>query len=163
RRTMTTQTALPSSDREMCHQSIVAKSCRKLSHWRNLAFPEKRLERADVVCLNLAVARGIPGLEDLEVDKYVRTVDQWTDQFRSQLQQLERQFQHTPRKWKNDIRFFRVGMVQGFLGNVIGVRYIEEQKYAEAVYYTDPGQLFLHGLIDSKQGTCGNMAALHVA
>lgn len=31
------------------------------------------------------------------------------------------------------------------------------------IYYTDPGQLFLHGLIDTKLGSCGNMAAIHVA
>lgn len=54
-------------------------------------------------------------------------------------------------------------MLQGFLAYVIGIKYIEEQKLATAIYYTDPGQLFLHGLIDTKQGTCGNMAALHVA
>jgi hypothetical protein len=133
------------------------------THWQFLAEPDEQLEQADVVRLNLAVARGIRGLESLDVDMYVRTVDEWTERFRRDLPRMERNFEAAPHKWKNDIRFFRVGMLQGFLGGVIGVRYIEEQKHAEAVYYTNPGQLFLHGLIDTKQGTCGNMAALHVA
>jgi len=131
--------------------------------WQFLALPDQHLEQADVVRLNLAVARGIPGLEDLDVEKYVSTVDDWTVQFRRELPAMERTFRATPHKWKNDIRFFRVGMLQGFLGHVIGIKYIEEHKHAEAVHYTDPGQLFLHGLIDTNEGTCGNMPVLHVA
>ena len=133
------------------------------TQWHFLALCDEDLEQADVVRTNLAVARGIPGLESLDVEKYVRTVDDWTAQFRSELPGLERNFRATPYKWKNDVRFFRAGMLQGFLGHAVGIRYIEEQKHAQSVYYTDPGQLFLHGLIDTKQGTCGNMAALHVA
>jgi hypothetical protein len=40
---------------------------------------------------------------------------------------------------------------------------IEEQKDVKEIRYTNPGDLFLHGLIDTKRGTCGNMSALHVA
>src|SRR5438270_3578519 len=98
-------------------------------HWQFLALPHEQLEQADLVRLNLAVARGIPGLENLDVEKYVRTVDEWTAQFRRELPGMERNFKTTPWKWKNDIRFFRVGMLQGFLGHVIGIRYIEEQKH----------------------------------
>lgn len=131
--------------------------------WQFLALPDEQLEQANTVRLNLAVARGIPGLENLDVEKYVHMVDEWTELFSRELRGMERSFKATPWKWKSDIRFFRVGMLQGFLGHIIGIRYIEEQKHADAVYYTDPGQLFLHGLIDTKQGTCGNMATLHVA
>lgn len=31
------------------------------------------------------------------------------------------------------------------------------------MYYTDPCDLFLNGVMDRRRGTCGNMAALHVA
>jgi len=115
------------------------------------------------VRLNLAVAREIPGLADLDVGRYVRIVDDWTRQFARVLPGMEAQFRRTPENWNNDIRFFRVGMLQGFLGHEIGLRYIDEQRYAAAVRYTDPGDLFLHGLIDMKRGTCGNMPVLHVA
>jgi hypothetical protein len=113
-----------------------------ISHWQFLASPDDQLERADVVRLNLAIARGIPGLENLDVEKYVRTVDEWTETFRRELRGMERNLKATPQKWKNDIRFFRVGMLQGFLGHVIGIKYIEEQKHAEGVYYTDPVNCF---------------------
>lgn len=131
--------------------------------WQWLGLGDAFLDQADPVVLNLGVAVGIPGLETLEVSRYVSTVDDWTSAFERELPSLERMFAASPHKWKNDIHFFRCGMLQGFLGHEIGIKYIEEHKHAQEVVYTDPGQLFLHGLIDTKQGTCGNMAALHVA
>jgi len=128
-----------------------------------LALSDAELEKADVVLLNLAVAREIPALADLDVGRYVRIVDEWTRQFARLLPGMEATFRKTPKRWQDDIRFFRVGMLQGFLGHEIGIRYIEEQKKATAVRYTNPGDLFLNGLIDRRQGTCGNMATLHVA
>lgn len=134
---------------------------KNLWHW--LSLDDEQLGRADVVALNLAVAREIPGLQDLDVDRYCQIVDEWTSRFAAELPGMEAGFQRTPWKWKNDLRFFRVGMLQGFLGHEIGISYIDEQKYVDGVHYTDPSDLFLNGLIDRKQGTCGNMAALHVA
>jgi hypothetical protein len=131
--------------------------------WQLLALPDEELEQADVVVLNLAVAKEIPSLAKLQISNYVNVVDDWTAQFRRVLPSMEVQFRQTPERWRNDIRLFRVGMLQGFLGHEIGLRYIEEQKTATAVSYTNPGDLFLNGLIDTKRGTCGNMAALHVA
>jgi hypothetical protein len=133
------------------------------SIWQLLALDDSSLEKVDVVVLNLVVAKEIPALADLDIARYVRTVDDWTRQFRQVLPGMEQQFRKTPSRWKNDIRFFRVGMLMGFLGHEIGLRYIEEQKHGAKVSYTNPGDLFLNGLIDTKQGTCGNMPALHAA
>jgi hypothetical protein len=134
-----------------------------LTIWKLLALDEPELEKSDLVAANLTVARQIPALAKLDISRYVKTVDEWTQRFARQLPDMERMFTQTPARWKSDIRFFRVGMLQGFLGHEIGLRYIEEQKHATAVHYTDPSDLFINGLIDKKQGTCGNMAALHVA
>ena len=133
------------------------------SIWQLLALDDSSLEKVDVVVLNLVVAKGIPALANLNIARYVRTVDDWTRQFRRVLPDMERQFRETPERWKNDIRFFRVGMLMGFLGHEIGIRYIEEKKHGTEFHYTNPGDLFLNGLIDTKQGTCGNMPALHAA
>lgn len=141
----------------------MASAGRTTSVWALLALNDEQLEKADLVILNLAVARGIPSLAQLEISQYVEVVDGWANQFARWLPQAEQSFNRTPWKWKDDIRFFRIGMLQGFLGHQIGIRYIEEQKNNQAVRYTNPGDLFLNGLIDTKQGTCGNMAALHVA
>jgi len=65
--------------------------------------------------------------------------------------------------YKNDIRFFRLLALAGFFHEELGIRYREDQKNIRSIEYKDPGDLFLHGLMDTRQGTCGTMAALWVA
>jgi hypothetical protein len=45
----------------------------------------------------------------------------------------------------------------------LGVRYKEELKQPGWILYTNPSDLFLNGVIDTRQGSCGNMALLVVA
>lgn len=82
---------------------------------------------------------------------------------RRRLPSAERVFRRTPQDWKNDVNFFRLGVLCGYLEHEAGIAYNEDQRTATAVYYTDPSDLFLNGVMDTRQGTCGNMAALHVA
>lgn len=133
-----------------------------------LALSNEELEKVDVLELNLAVAREIQGLENLDYEQYRDALDDWTEEFVLWLPTVEHAFHRNPGNYKNDINFFRLGMLAQFLDEHIGVRYIDEQKEAiknglEEIRYTDPADLFLFGLIDRKQGTCGNMPTLHVA
>lgn len=130
--------------------------------WRLLDLCDADLERIDLVVMNLAVARGIPALAELEVARYARVVDEWTVQFTRWLRGAEPRFHKTPQHWKNDIRFFRIGMLAGYMGKYLGLGYVPEQRHAGAIWYTNPSDLFLNGLIDTKRGTCGSMPVLHV-
>lgn len=131
--------------------------------WQLLDLCDADLERADLVAMNLAVARGIPALADIDIGHYVRVVDGWTGQFARWLPGAEQRFHKTPENWKNDIRFYRIGMLAGYLGHYLGLAYIPEQRHLKAVSYTNPSDLFLNGLIDSKRGTCASMPVLHAA
>jgi hypothetical protein len=128
-----------------------------------LSLPDSDLDQSDLVAMNLMVAREIPSLSSLDIPRYCGIVDQWTRQFASVLPEMEAAFHRTPAKWKNDLRFFRVGMLAGFLGHEIGIRYLEDQKHAQAAHYLNPADLFLNGLIDTRQGACASMPTLHVA
>jgi hypothetical protein len=139
-----------------------------------VALSDADLEKVDILEMNIAVAREIPGLENLEYDHYRRIVDGWTEPFVRWLPEAERGgFYTAPEKYKNDVNFFRLGMLAQFLDQTVGVAYVEDQKQMQLdarkegrkaeIAYTDPGHLLLHGLIDSKRGTCGTMPALHVA
>jgi hypothetical protein len=114
-----------------------------------MALSDAELEQVEVVEMNIAVAREIPGLEDLDYDKYRQTVDGWTDQFRAWLPTVEHAYYERPGYFKNDINFFRLGMLAQFLDQTVGVRYVEEQRQAQVearkagrkaeIAYTDPG------------------------
>ena len=133
------------------------------SVWELLALSDDELENVDVVEMNVAVAREIPGLQELDYYKYKAVVDGWAEQVEASLPEGEAVFNKTPEQWKNDIHFFRLGQGAAFLSQVVGIKYIEEQKNLKTVRYEDSADLFLHGLIDKKVGTCGNMPILHVA
>ena len=129
-----------------------------------IALSDAELEKVDIVEMNIAVAREIPGLEKLNYAAYRKKVDAWTDQFSQWLPTTEHAYRQDPTKYKNDINFFRIGMLAQFLDQQVGVAYVESQKRGvKEVRYTNPGHLLLHGLIDTKQGTCATMPALHVA
>src|SRR5512146_2688003 len=80
------------------------KGCSDQELWKLLALAETQLEQTDLVLVNLTVARGIPALADLDIDRYCQIVDGWTEQFARWLPGAERSFQQTPWKWKSDIR-----------------------------------------------------------
>lgn len=137
------------------------------------ALTDDELEQVDIVEMNIAVAREIPGLEHLDYDKYRCIVDAWTDQFRAWVPTVEHASHEDPGKYHNDINFFRLGMLAQFLDQTVGVRYNEQEKQAQVegrksgrkaqIAYTNPADLLLYGLIDTKRGTCVTMPTLHVA
>ena len=128
-----------------------------------LARSDAELAPVDPLVMNLLVARSIPSLADLDFARYERLADRWAEDVRRRLPGAEMVFWQTPEHWKNDVNFFRLGVLCGYLEHEAGIAYIEEQRYATSVRYTDPSDLFLDGVMDTRRGTCGNMAALHVA
>jgi len=93
----------------------------------------------------------------------VSAADGWAEQLSGVLPDAEAEFARSPGEWRNDLAFFRMGVLCWFVDEVLGVRYREDQVGLTAVFYDDPADLFLHGLIDTRRGTCANMPALHVA
>ena len=124
---------------------------------------QEELARIDPLRLNLAVARGCPGLESLDPARFTALLDAWADDVRTALPDAEAEFHREPAAWKNDLDFFRLGMLCWYVDEMLGIRYRDDQRDSEWVVYTDPGDLFLHGLIETRQGTCATMPTLHVA
>ncbi len=125
--------------------------------------PESELEMLDPLVLNLSVVHGIPALAGLHIQDYQAAVDAWIAAFRRQLPGAMEHFCAAPKDWKGDADFFRLGMLCWYLGEVLGIRYKENQIGLASVAYTDPSDLFLNGVIDTRRGTCGNMPVLFLA
>ncbi|MDX1944147.1 MAG: hypothetical protein SFU86_01970 [Pirellulaceae bacterium] len=125
---------------------------------------DEQLATVDPLAMNLIVAKGIPALSELNIARYqVRVNALVVDFSRRYLPSVEKYFHRDPQTFENDIRFFRLGMIQRYLELEIGIEYNRDQRNAEHIWYINPSDLFLNGLVDTRQGTCGNMAALHVA
>lgn len=146
--------------------------------WRNaeqfVALSDEELSRVDPVVMNLVVAKGIPALADLDIGRYVRLADEWAADLRAHMVAKEPEFYRTPQDWGNDIDVFRLGLVAWYCDIVLGVAYREDHRDIQVaeqelpreqrtvIYYTDPSDLFLNGVMDKRRGTCGNMALLQV-
>src|SRR5262249_15164134 len=120
-------------------------------------------QRVDPVALNLAVASAVPSLAAVDIPHAQSLVDRWADEIAVRLREDEPYFHQNPAAWRNDINFFNLGVVCQYVECELGVQYREDQRDARAVRYTDPSDLFVNGVIDSRRGTCGNMAVLHLA
>jgi hypothetical protein len=132
--------------------------------WRLLlSLPVEELARIDVVVMNLLVAKSIPGLAKLDIPYYQRLADNWAAEVARRLPAAEKKFRQSPGEWKNDINFFRLGILCGYLDRELGIADNEHQRHEGPVWYTNPSDLFLNGVMDTRRGTCGNMATLHVA
>jgi hypothetical protein len=128
-----------------------------------IGLSDAELAKTDPLVMNLTVAREIPRLARLDIDQYRRTVNGWALDLARRLPGAEVEFRKTPQDWRSDLAFFRLGFLCWYVDEVLGIRYREDQKNVLSVSYTDPCDLFLNGVIDTRRGTCGNMSALHVA
>lgn len=127
-----------------------------------LAMSTDELANVDPVAANLVVAQGIPSLAGLDIGHYVQLADTWAAEIKRRIPAGDANFFRQPHLWQNDLNFARLALMCWYVGNVLRIRYREDQRSLRRVLYTDPGDLFLNGVMDSRQGTCGNMALLHV-
>jgi hypothetical protein len=129
-----------------------------------LAMTNEQLAAVDPLAMNLLVAKGIPSLEDLDFGDYQSTLNKWVRDFTGRcLPEWEPFFHESPDDFRNDIEFFRLGMACQYLEREIGIQYNIEQREVASILYTNPSDLFLNGVLETGQGTCGNLAALQVA
>jgi hypothetical protein len=128
-----------------------------------LCLSNEELRGIDPLVMNLVVAKGIPCFADLDIGHYVRLADQWASDIRHRLPRAEAHFHRSSANWKNDIRFFRLGIVCWYVDEVLGVTYPDELADAEGDLYADAMNVFLNGLMDRRRGSCASMPTLHVA
>jgi hypothetical protein len=129
-----------------------------------IGLSNERLAAVDPLAMNLIVAREISSLTTLDLANYQNIVNDWALTFAGQyLPYWTQSFQGDPTCFRNDYRFFAVGMICQYLREEVGVAYKEDQREITAIRYTNPSDLFVKGVIDSLRGTCATIPALALA
>jgi hypothetical protein len=123
-----------------------------------LAMPDEALERVDPLEVDLAVARTIPDCQSLEVAKYKKTVDEWAERVRSETDRHLYKFQQAPGEYKNSQAYFKALVLATVIGQDFQVGYD-----VETVSFDKPADLFVHGVIDQRRGTCVSLPVLYMA
>lgn len=123
-----------------------------------LALSDEDLSRLDPLLVNLIVAREIPGLESLDVPRYSAVVDDWAARISRGLAAAE-PMEAGSELYKRDPDLWRMGsMAIALAGPSFGVTYTKDTPRP-----SQPAQLFVHGAIDTKVGTCSNLPVLYLA
>ena len=135
-----------------------------------LALSPPQLENCDIARMNLLCAEGLPGSENLKVDDYLATLDQWVQHIKSETGRNFHHYLEDPAYYYNSTNFYKMLMMAVVLYEDYNIRY--NPKWIEAPteirgndhFAADSRDLLLHGLIgDRHMGTCGSMPVLYIA
>ncbi len=127
------------------------------------------LDDCDIALLNLIAASGLPGTEELDVDLYMATLDEWAERVKQEIWRHIYRYDFrstqspTEFSYGNSIgRFFCWYMLQ-VLQEDCGVAYHPDRKNDPD--FCNPKDIFIHGIIDEKGqgGTCASMPVVYVA
>jgi hypothetical protein len=127
-----------------------------------LGLADAELRGLDIAETNLACAAGLPGAEALDVRVCLETLERWATLVRRETAALAWQFEASPAAFENSWANFRILIMVTVLQRNIGVRY-NPTLIDRADFFRDAKNLFLHGVIASKVGTCSSLPPLYAA
>ena len=135
--------------------------------WFRMMFREttrtnEQLGTRDIGSLNLEAAIGLPGAENQNLDACVQTLNAWAKHLRVYTQGHWRLFQCSPERYDFSRGQFLMLALVTFLQKRLGIHY--NLPFNKGDYdATDSRNLFLHGILAGRGGTCVTMALLYIA
>ena len=116
----------------------------------------------DIAEMNLLCAAGLPGADEIDIDKLLATLDEWAERVKLETNRNLHVFRRNPNQYENSEAYFRAMMLVTVLQKDLGVRYNPER--IRDVDFKRSEDLFIHGMIASDNGgTCVSMPVLYVA
>lgn len=136
---------------------------------------EKKVSQKDydIAEINLLAAQGLPGAEDLNIDKALKTLDLWAAWVKHETERHLYRFREAPGEYSNSEAYFRILMMICVLQEDFKVRYHPDPKMragpvevipTDLSFFGNSQDLFVHGLtMDKHQGTCASLPVFYVA
>ena len=135
-----------------------------------LAIPDEDLGRVDIARMNLLCAQGLPGAENIDVGKYLATIDQWAKIIKVAEEKYLPAFYRNPDKYENSLSKFKaIYLVLTFKEdlkcgyNMKLVRSGAMFDYTNLKFHEDSRDAFLHGFVERGKGSCASLPVLAVA
>jgi len=145
---------------------------RRLTFGDLLAFdPSTQTCSWDIAEINLLCAQGLPGAEDLDVEKCLKTIDEWVPWVKHETDRHLYRFYRNPEQYRNSEGLFRMLMLAQVLGEDMGIGYNMDLVTSGIMadtkstrFYRDSRDILIHGLLsDWKKGTCSTFPTLIAA
>ena len=125
--------------------------------WSSLTEPE--LATRDIAEINLALAEGLPGSEQLDAQALLRKIDDWAQIVEHETARASRL---RPKYGDLSDNQFRILAMVTTLQGMLGVKYNLATLKSD-VDATDSRTQFIHGLLTGHGGTCVTMPILYAA
>lgn len=134
-----------------------------------IQLSDEEIETIDIARINLLCAKGLPGSEDLDIEKCLQQLDEWSEYVKIQEEQSLSAFFKYREKYKNSIALFK-GAYLGFaIQDDFKCDYNMElydsgiiADRTSTLFFHDSSDIFIHGLINDRKGTCSSMPVLMV-
>ena len=135
-----------------------------------LALPDESLARVDIARMNLLCATGLPHAENIDVEKYLSTLDDWAKVIKTAEEKYTPAFYRNPAKYENSLSKFKaIYLVLTFKEdlkcgyNMELVRSGVMDDRTSSKFAEDSRDSFLHGFIERRKGSCASLPVLAVA
>ena len=135
-----------------------------------LSMANDKRSYSDIALVNLLCAKGLPGAENIEVEKSLSTLKQWAQLATLETEKRLPDFQANPHRFYDSEGYFRTLVLVTFLSRTLGIRYnpalintpsIEDMK--STAFFRNSEDIFIHGLLQKQQGTCSSIPVLLVS
>ena len=143
---------------------------RPSSYAELVALPETDLAAVDVAVMNLLCAEGLPGAEGLDLKASLAVLDQWTEVARQAERKYLPQFQRNPARYDHSLAKFKAVNLGLTLKQDLGCDYNKEISSSGVMadirstrFFRNSRDLFLHGFIENRKGSCSSLPVLMVA
>lgn len=127
----------------------------------------------DIAEINLLATRGLPGAKNLDVDKTLKTLDQWAAWIKRETDRNFYKFQKAPEEYGHSEGYYRMLVMITVLQLDFKVCYNKDPKMragpvevasSDLTFFGNSRDLFIHGMTSGEQqGTCASMPVLYVA
>jgi len=134
------------------------------------ALSPEELEQIDIALVNLLSAEGLPGAENLNIDRCLAELDKWAELVKQNEQKYSAQFFLHRQHYDNSYAKFQAVNLGLTLKEDLKCGYNQELVRSGAMedirstrFFRDSGDLFLHGFIEKRTGSCSSLPVLMVA
>ncbi len=127
----------------------------------------------DIAEINLLAAKGLPGAENLDVDRSLKTLDLWAAWVWHETDRHLYKYREAPEEYNSSEAYFRILMMICTLQEDFHVCYNRDPKMragpvelapSDLTFFGNPKDLFVNGLTESThEGTCASLPVLYVA
>jgi hypothetical protein len=135
-----------------------------------LARPDKDLGRVDIARMNLLCAEGLPNAGKIDIEQSLAMMDAWAEVVKKAERKYLPNYYKAPSKYENSASKFKAITLALTVKEDLKCGYNMELVRSGAMsdmrstrFFSDSRDLFLHGFIARKTGTCASLPVLIVA